>query len=98
MRLLRKELEKNRNELESQIKVLKRELQKTLDWLQVLDEEEEDSWETESDDDSWRQERAMQAGMMGGVGAYNEVMGHDSYQEEECGHQCRSDCPRCGEW
>ena len=51
----------------------------------------------EADDRSDRNERAMEAGMLGGVGAYKEAMGFDSYTPEPCGHHCGSNCPRCGE-
>ena len=34
-------------------------------------EEDEDDWM-----DDWRREQAMEAGMMGGCDAYNEVMGY----------------------
>lgn len=44
---------------------------------------------------AWREERAMEAGMAHGIGAYNEVMGYDSYSPEPCGQHCY-DCPRCG--
>jgi hypothetical protein len=39
----------------------------------------------QDDDDDWRSEIAMQAGMMGGTAAYNEVMGYDvgCYDEED---------------
>tara|TARA_R110002096_G_scaffold257163_3_gene450485 strand:+ start:528 stop:761 length:234 start_codon:yes stop_codon:yes gene_type:complete len=35
------------------------------------DEDEDDSWQ-----DEWRREIAMEAGMLGGCDAYNEVMGY----------------------
>ena len=38
-----------------------------------VDEYDED----EDDDDDWRQEMAMEAGMLHGINAYNEVMGWD---------------------
>ena len=41
-------------------------------------------------------EIAIEAGMLHGVDAYNEVMGYDTHGPEPCGHQCHSDCPRCG--
>jgi hypothetical protein len=44
-----------------------------------------------------REERAMQAGMAGGVDAYNEARGYYVDSPEPCGHHCPSDCPRCGE-
>lgn len=51
------------------------------------DEEEYSSEDEESsDDDAWRREIAHQAGMMGGMQAYNEVMGVDTYD----------DCTSCG--
>ena len=40
--------------------------------LVYVDHEYEDE-----DDDDWRQEMAMEAGMLHGINAYNEVMGWD---------------------
>ena len=40
--------------------------------LASLPGEKEDNWK-----DEWRREQAMEAGMMGGLNAYNEVMGYD---------------------
>lgn len=50
-----------------------------------------------AEDDAWRREMAMEAGMGLGVGAYNDMMGGDSYSPDPCGHHCGADCPRCGE-
>lgn len=47
---------------------------------------ESDDLDIEDDDcDDWRSEIAMQAGMMGGTAAYNEVMGYDEgyYYDED---------------
>jgi hypothetical protein len=55
--------------------------------------------EMRADDEEYqrqvRDERAILAGMGGGVRAYNEAMGYDSYTPEPCGQHCQ-DCPRCG--
>lgn len=48
-------------------------------------------------DDMGSMERGSEAFARGGMAAYNEVRGHDSYVEEPCGHHCDVDCPRCGE-
>jgi hypothetical protein len=65
-----------------------------------IEDDYDDASEDSDDEDSgtWKQERATQAGMMGGVSAYNEVMGYDSYSPEPCGHHCGSGCPRCGDY
>jgi hypothetical protein len=64
----------------------------TFEEREILSEEEEES----SEDDSWQRERAMQAGMMGGVQAYNEVMGCDE-QEFSCTSCGDRGCDRCYE-
>lgn len=51
-----------------------------------------------TDVDDWITERATQAGMEGGVQAYNDAMGYDLTAPDPCGHHCGSDCPRCGDW
>ena len=48
-------------------------------------------------DDTQREELAREAFARGGMGAYNEARGYDSYSPEPCGHHCDYDCPRCGE-
>jgi hypothetical protein len=47
-------------------------------------------------DDGWEEEIAMEAGMLGGVEAYNEVRGYDVDEVEPCGQHCDWSCPRCG--
>jgi hypothetical protein len=48
------------------------------------------------DNDDFVEEIAMEAGMLGGVNAYNEVRGCDVEDVEPCGHHCDDSCPRCG--
>ena len=51
----------------------------------------------EADERHDRNELAMEAGMMGGVEAYNDIMGFGSYTPDPCGHHCYPyGCPRCG--
>ena len=46
--------------------------------LLTLDPNEEGrSDHYDADDDDWRREMAMEAGMLGGINAYNEAMGCD---------------------
>ncbi len=46
-------------------------LEKARQLQEAVVEEDEDDWM-----DDWRREQAMEAGMMGGCDAYNEVMGY----------------------
>ena len=58
------------------------------------DEEESSEYDEESEDDSWRRERAMLVGMTHGTQGYNEVMGYDE-QEFSC-YSCHDrGCDRC---
>jgi hypothetical protein len=59
----------------------------------ILDEIEDEDYI----DDIQREELAREAFARGGMNAYNEARGYDSYSSEPCGHHCDYDCPRCGE-
>lgn len=48
----------------------------------------------DDDDDSWRREMAMEAGMLHGIDAYNEVMGH-TVSEYRCFNCEDTGCHRC---
>ena len=43
------------------------------------------------------EELAREGFARGGMSAYNEARGFDSWNPEPCGHHCDWDCPVCGE-
>ena len=62
------------------------------DWIDEDDDGSDDD-DDDDDDESWKREIAMEAGMLHGVGAYNEAMGWE-IQDPECincgGHGCEA--------
>lgn len=48
-------------------------------------------------DSQQREELSREAFARGGMRAFNESRGFESYSPEPCGHHCNDDCPVCGE-
>ena len=60
------------------------------------DDFERDGFEGNEDFEAWKDEIAIEAGMLGGCSAYNEARGFEVEEVEPCGHHCDYSCPRCG--